>query len=72
MAVVAILGGLIFGAISGYVTTRLYVPSFVSTLAIGFVALAALALLRGAGLPSLATLGSIPWWALLPCWHHGC
>ena len=39
VAVVAILGGLIFGALSGYVTTRLYVPSFVSTLAIGFVAL---------------------------------
>jgi len=39
VAIVAVLGGLIFGAISGYVTTRLYVPSFVSTLAIGFVAL---------------------------------
>ena len=39
VAVAAVLGGLIFGAISGYVTTRLYVPSFVSTLAIGFVAL---------------------------------
>lgn len=39
VAVVAILGGVIFGAVSGYVTTRLFVPSFVSTLAIGFVAL---------------------------------
>lgn len=39
VAVIAILAGLIFGAISGYVTSRLYVPSFVSTLAMGFVAL---------------------------------
>lgn len=39
VAVIAILGGLIFGVISGYVTTRLFVPSFVSTLAMGFVAL---------------------------------
>ncbi len=31
--------GLVFGAISGFVTTRLYVPSFVSTLAVGFIAL---------------------------------
>ena len=31
--------GFVFGAISGYVTTKLYVPSFVATLAIGFVAL---------------------------------
>ncbi|MEL7151628.1 MAG: ABC transporter permease [Pseudomonadota bacterium] len=47
VAVVAILGGLIFGAISGYVTTRLYVPSFVSTLAIGFVALSVAKWLSG-------------------------
>lgn len=33
--------------------------------AIGFVVLAALAGLRGAGLPSLSTLGNIPWWALM-------
>ena len=47
VAMVAILGGLIFGAISGYVTTRLYVPSFVSTLAIGFVALSVAKWLSG-------------------------
>jgi len=47
VAVVAILGGLIFGAISGHVTTRLYVPSFVSTLAIGFVALSVAKWLSG-------------------------
>lgn len=39
VALIAILIGFIFGAISGYVTTRLFVPSFVSTLAMGFVAL---------------------------------
>ncbi|WP_299141159.1 ABC transporter permease [uncultured Tateyamaria sp.] len=39
VAVIAILIGFLFGAISGYVTTRLFVPSFVSTLAMGFVAL---------------------------------
>lgn len=47
VAVVAVLGGLIFGAISGFVTTRLYVPSFVSTLAIGFVALSVAKWLSG-------------------------
>lgn len=39
VAVIAVLIGFLFGAISGYVTTRLFVPSFVSTLAMGFVAL---------------------------------
>lgn len=39
IAIITIASGLIFGAVSGYVTTRLYVPSFVSTLAMGFVAL---------------------------------
>lgn len=39
VALMAIAIGFIFGAISGYVTTRLFVPSFVSTLAMGFVAL---------------------------------
>lgn len=47
VAIVAVLGGLIFGAISGYVTTRLYVPSFVSTLAVGFVALSVAKWLSG-------------------------
>ncbi len=39
VALLAVLAGLVFGAVSGFVTTRLYVPSFVSTLAMGFVAL---------------------------------
>lgn len=39
VAILVILAGLAFGALSGFVTTRLYVPSFVSTLALGFVAL---------------------------------
>ncbi|WP_417722311.1 ABC transporter permease [Salipiger sp.] len=37
-ALVCVLAGLLFGAISGFVTTRLLVPSFVSTLAVGGVA----------------------------------
>jgi ribose transport system permease protein len=47
VAVVAILGGVVFGAISGWVTTRAYVPSFVSTLAVGFVALSVAKWLSG-------------------------
>lgn len=39
VAFVVILSGCLFGAVSGYVTSKLYVPSFVSTLAMGFVAL---------------------------------
>lgn len=45
--VVVILAGVIFGAVSGYVTTRLYVPSFVSTLAVGFIALSVAKWLSG-------------------------
>ncbi|MBV7397183.1 ABC transporter permease [Mameliella sediminis] len=37
-AVVCILGGLVVGALSGFITTKLLVPSFVSTLAVGGVA----------------------------------
>lgn len=37
-AVVCILAGMAFGAVSGLVTTRLFVPSFVSTLAVGGIA----------------------------------
>lgn len=33
--------------------------------AICFIVLAALAALRGASVPSLSTLGNVPWWALL-------
>ena len=39
--------GALFGTLSGYVTTRFYVPSFVSTLAIGFVALSVAKWLSG-------------------------
>jgi len=37
-AVICILSGLVLGAVSGYVTTKLLVPSFVSTLAVGGIA----------------------------------
>ncbi|MCP4317872.1 MAG: ABC transporter permease [Hyphomicrobiales bacterium] len=37
--VLCILTGLLFGAVSGYVTTRLKVPSFIATLAVGGIAL---------------------------------
>ena len=47
VALVVILAGGVFGAVSGFVTTRLYVPSFVSTLALGFVALSVAKWLSG-------------------------
>jgi ribose transport system permease protein len=47
VAALCILAGAAFGAVSGYVTTRLFVPSFVSTLALGFVALSAAKFLSG-------------------------
>ncbi len=47
VALFALLTGGIFGIVSGYVTTRLYVPSFVSTLAMGFVALSVAKWLSG-------------------------
>lgn len=47
VAVVVVIIGLLFGALAGYVTTKLYVPSFVSTLALGFVALSAAKYLSG-------------------------
>ena len=47
VAVICILAGFLFGAVSGYVTNRLYVPSFVSTLAMGFVALSVAKYLSG-------------------------
>lgn len=37
-ALLCLVGGFALGAVSGFVTTRLYVPSFVSTLAVGGVA----------------------------------
>lgn len=47
VALVCVAVGFGVGAISGYVTTRLYVPSFVSTLAMGFVALSGAKFLSG-------------------------
>lgn len=47
VALVCMIAGGLFGAVSGYVTTRLYVPSFVSTLAMGFVALSGAKWLSG-------------------------
>ncbi|QMU59628.1 MAG: ABC transporter permease [Boseongicola sp.] len=47
VALVCVALGFVFGAISGYVTTRLYVPSFVSTLAVGFIALSGAKYLSG-------------------------
>ena len=47
VAVICVLAGFLFGAMSGFVTTRLYVPSFVSTLAMGFIALSAAKYLSG-------------------------
>ena len=47
VAVICVLAGFLFGAVSGFVTNRLFVPSFVSTLATGFVALSAAKYLSG-------------------------
>jgi len=47
VAILCIFVGAVVGAVSGFVTTRLYVPSFVSTLAMGFVALSAAMWLSG-------------------------
>ncbi|WP_282060747.1 ABC transporter permease [Roseobacter litoralis] len=47
VAVICILAGFGIGAVSGYVTTRQYVPSFVSTLATGFIALSGARYLSG-------------------------
>lgn len=38
VAVACVVAGFLLGTLSGYVTTRLYVPSFISTLAVGGVA----------------------------------
>ncbi|MBE1282740.1 MAG: ABC transporter permease [Rhodobacteraceae bacterium] len=46
-ALVCILSGFVLGAVSGYVTTKLLVPSFISTLAIGGVAFSAAQYLSG-------------------------
>ena len=46
-AIVCILSGLMLGAVSGYVTTKLLVPSFISTLAVGGIAFSAAQYLSG-------------------------
>jgi ribose transport system permease protein len=38
VALVCVLAGFLLGTLSGYVTTKLYVPSFISTLAVGGIA----------------------------------
>lgn len=47
VALLCVATGFLFGAVSGFVTTRLFVPSFVSTLAMGFVALSGAKFLSG-------------------------
>ncbi|WP_298852766.1 ABC transporter permease [uncultured Ruegeria sp.] len=46
-ALICILSGVVLGSISGYVTTRLYVPSFISTLAVGGIAFSVAQYLSG-------------------------
>lgn len=47
VAVLCIGAGFIIGAISGWITTRQFVPSFVATLAMGFIALSGARFLSG-------------------------
>ncbi|MEM6890806.1 MAG: ABC transporter permease [Pseudomonadota bacterium] len=47
VAVLCIGAGFLIGAVSGWVTTRQYVPSFVATLATGFIALSGARFLSG-------------------------
>ncbi|MCY4445123.1 MAG: ABC transporter permease [Rhodobacteraceae bacterium] len=47
VAVLCVLIGFTFGAISGWITTKQYVPSFVATLAMGFIALSFAKFLSG-------------------------
>ncbi|NQV82118.1 MAG: ABC transporter permease [Alphaproteobacteria bacterium] len=47
VAFICILSGFIVGAISGWITTRQFVPSFISTLAMGFIALSGARFLSG-------------------------
>ncbi|MFY2825307.1 ABC transporter permease [Ruegeria sp. MALMAid1280] len=46
-ALLCILSGVVLGSISGYVTTRLFVPSFISTLAVGGIAFSAAQYMSG-------------------------
>lgn len=47
VAVICIFSGFLIGALSGWVTTRQFVPSFVATLAMGFVAVSGARFLSG-------------------------
>lgn len=47
VAVICIVSGFAIGAVSGWITTRQYVPSFVATLATGFIALSGARFLSG-------------------------
>ena len=47
VAVLCVLIGFTFGAVSGWITTKQYVPSFVATLAMGFIALSFAKFLSG-------------------------
>lgn len=47
VAVICVSAGFVVGAVSGWVTTRQFVPSFVSTLATGFIALSGARFLSG-------------------------
>ncbi|WP_170789139.1 ABC transporter permease [Ruegeria lacuscaerulensis] len=46
-ALICILAGIVLGAVSGFVTTRLFVPSFISTLAVGGIAFSAAQYMSG-------------------------
>lgn len=46
-ALICILSGVVLGSISGFVTTRMYVPSFISTLAVGGIAYSAAQYMSG-------------------------
>ncbi len=47
VAVICIGAGFVIGALSGWITTRQFVPSFVATLAMGFIALSGARFLSG-------------------------
>jgi len=47
VALICIGAGFLIGAVSGWITTRQYVPSFVATLAMGFIALSGARFLSG-------------------------
>lgn len=63
-ALICILAGFAIGAISGWITTRQFVPSFVATLAMGFIALSGARFLsdeRALSMDSTARDASFGW-----------